>query len=158
MKQTSFKKESMKGLVGEERFLEYTLNRGYYVEDVRKNKWYQKCDIDFIVDNSYYEIKTDYKVSSTGNIVIELFLSRDGGPDAGWWNRSLADWLVVVDGKNNKGYCIDMRGLEAIINENEEVKRVRIRQKDGFSMTESTLALIPLSYLKQMDCMTEIDM
>lgn len=73
----------MKGLVGEEKFLEYALNRGHYVEDVRKNKLYQKCDIDFIIDASYYEIKTDYKVSSTGNIVIELFLSRNSSPDSG---------------------------------------------------------------------------
>lgn len=84
MKQTSFKKESMKGILGEERFLEYALNKGYCVEDVRKNKRYQEYDIDFVVDGSYYEIKTDYKVSSTGNIVIELLLSRDGGPDVGW--------------------------------------------------------------------------
>lgn len=52
-----------------------------------------------------------------------------------------------------------MEGLKAIINEKrKKVKTIRKRLQDGFSITESTLALIPLSYLKQMDCMTEIDM
>lgn len=52
-----------------------------------------------------------------------------------------------------------MRGLDAIINDNKEkVRKVRNYIKDGFTITESTLALIPLSYLKQMDCVTEVDM
>ena len=81
MKQTNFKKESAKGLIGEERFLQWAKNNLYDVEDVRDKKKYRENDIDFIVNDSYYEIKTDYKISSTGNIVLELSLSRDGGPD-----------------------------------------------------------------------------
>ena len=40
----------------------------------------------------------------------------------------------------------------------ERIKKILLRQKDGFSTTESIIALIPLSFLNEMECVTEVNM
>lgn len=156
MKYTNFLLESAKGINGEERFAYYVKCKGYHVEDVRDERFYQKRDIDFIVEDRTFEVKTDYRLAKTGNIVIELELSRGGQANSSWWHNIEADCLVIMDGHNPKGYAIDVDDLRKILKEGQFEERF-IYRKDGKIDTKIRLVLIPLSYLKENPNFVEFD-
>lgn len=85
------------GNIGEETVKKY-LETKHKVDDVRHLKCYQGIDVDFLVDDMIaLEVKTDTKVSKTGNFFIETC----GG---GWYEKCRADYLCVYDSENRKLY------------------------------------------------------
>ena len=51
---------------------------GHTVEDVTKDSDYWKKDIDLIVDGGTLEVKSDWNMGKTGNIVLEMRKRENG--------------------------------------------------------------------------------
>lgn len=87
------------------------------VIDVRKDKWFQKIDIDFLWASQNgsivkIEVKTDRKAHETGNFVFEL--SSNG--NKGCLARSRADYVYYYVEGNDTMYVIFMSPLRDYIN------------------------------------------
>ena len=79
---------------------------GYDVMDVTKNPAFWKQDVDLLIwdhDGTQYkfEVKADWSIGRTGNIVLEM-KGKTGGK--GWYLTTEATHLVFCDMQNRIGY------------------------------------------------------
>lgn len=114
-----FKRAYEKGVPGEELVKSYLLrkceNKEFsYVGDFRNNPYYQKLDIDFEYKKHgsdeiiTMDVKTDYKIWSTDNVVFELCKGPVDRPyDQGINVKCQADELWLVDYHSKCVYIID---------------------------------------------------
>lgn len=81
-------------------------NMGYEVTDVTKNESYQVKDIDLLIDDNgterQMEVKADWGVARTGNVVLEIRKLKDG--KAGWYTFTESTHLAFVDMHNRIAY------------------------------------------------------
>lgn len=81
------------------------------IRDVRKDKKYQKRDIDFIIkkDNKdiKLEVKTDARACSTGNIVYETY-SNTKYNTVGCFDKTRANYILYYVLYTNVLYIIDI--------------------------------------------------
>ena len=106
------------GAIGEHKawieFLESDLVKN--VLDVRKDEYFQKKDIDFLILGTNYsvtkiEVKTDSKGHTTRNIAFET-ISRG---KQGCLARSEADWVYYYFEITGESFMINMRKLREYI-------------------------------------------
>jgi hypothetical protein len=147
MNTITFESENRKGTIGEMRFIKYLEDNNIDYIDVRSNKKYQKQDIDFIIGEKGFEVKTDYNVGKTGNIALELSIEREGYLIDGWWFKTKADNLIVVDGRSNKSYRVRVELLRELI-KYHNFRRTSFPIRDCGQVTISTLLLIPLNFFE----------
>lgn len=86
------------------------------VIDVRNTKKFQEMDVDFILNKGngdviMVEVKTDRKISDTGNLVFETL--SNGNP--GCLQRSAADAICYVDAVYGVMYYINLQKLKILI-------------------------------------------
>lgn len=114
--------DKKKGEYGETLVEKFFKERGNKVINVSDNKWYWKEDVDLLIyDNETeykFEVKTDYSVNATGNIVLEISKDVDGSD--GWFNFTKATHLVFVDPNKGVGYTFRYKDLkDTVIGEME---------------------------------------
>ena len=88
-----------------------------FVFDVRKDKNYQKMDIDFLVENTNrqvipFEVKTDMQAHETGNIVYELTTSGN----VGCFVKTLAHVIAYYVPGNKQVHMIRVKKLREYVN------------------------------------------
>lgn len=111
------------GVRGEELFREIMLGRGYNVEDVRGDEWFQRRDIDFVVSSTSgqeirWEVKWDSWINKTGNLYLEFISPRSLNCD-GWFEFIKADYLAYGDATAEKFYVINVEWLKDYMNVNK---------------------------------------
>lgn len=98
------------------------------VIDVSEDKEYQDKDIDILIltrinpgrveSTQSFEIKTDLRTASTGNLFIETVTKRDSGKETiGWINKTTADYLLYYVPQDNVFYNINMDAIRKFIKE-----------------------------------------
>ncbi len=114
-----------RGEVGENKFIELCNRLNFKCVDVSDEKEYQDLDVDFIVDNTLVEVKTDYKIAETSNLYIEVWSSNKIGYK-GWYQKTKCEYMYVYD-VNNKlmyGFCFnDLKEYVDLFKFTERVKR-----------------------------------
>lgn len=94
---------------------------GFSVTDVSDDKDYQKQDIDFIIEKDgqewTFEVKSDSKIASTGNIYFEKGFDRVSGYRQGWLGYCEADWIGYYCATNDTVYIIRFDGYQDYLRE-----------------------------------------
>ena len=152
----TFLGEMKRGKVGEELFIDFLNRHDFDYEDLRNSKDFQKKDIDFLVEDKYFEVKTDYKIRNTGNVVIELINIREGHRCNGWFQKTEADNLVIIDPIGRRGYRLRMEELREYLR-NTSYTTKRMERIDCGKYTESIIGLIPLYKLIEADLVYEFE-
>ena len=126
---SNFENDLLYGEVGENKLIVYLFNdsKTKRVLDVRKDKYFQAADVDFLQelnDGSVnkIEVKSDRQAHKTGNIVYEV--TSNG--NAGCLKRSIADYVFYYVSESDEGYIISMRRLNALIAQNRALKVVKM--------------------------------
>ena len=82
-------------------------NMGYDVTDVSTNSDYWKKDVDLIIDDNgierWIEVKSDWNMSRTGNVVLENYKENDR-ENKGWYQFTEASHIAFVDMKSRIAY------------------------------------------------------
>jgi rhodanese-related sulfurtransferase len=104
------------GRLGEKKVIESMNAAGYIVIDVRDKEEYQKKDIDFIVNGKTFELKTDRKCASTGNMFLEsrVFYNYTFEDKDGWFEYSEAEYLLYLDWYADVCYMYRMDDLRKV--------------------------------------------
>lgn len=109
---------SNNGKLGERLFSQLMQSKGYSVVDVSGNAEYFPRDIDFIITNPTtgatrtFEVKWCEKISSTGNMFLEISNPRSKQWNGdGWWKHCQADFLVYGDAVKRKFYIVPLLEL-----------------------------------------------
>lgn len=134
-----FERAYKKGLPGEELIKSYLLNKCEekkiaYVGDFRNNPYYQKLDIDFEykihgTDKVItMDVKTDYRIWKTDNVVFELCKGSLNSPyDLGINVKCQAEELWLVDMHNKIVYIIDNKEFKEFVDKHySSVNAVRM--------------------------------
>lgn len=153
----TFLGEMKKGQLGEELFIDFLNRHNFNFEDLRYNIDFQELDIDFFVEDKYFEVKTDYKIRNTGNVVIELMNIRDGFKCSGWFHKTKADNLVIIDPIDRKGYRLRIKELREYLRNTVYTTKIMERIDCG-KHTESIIGLIPLHKLIEADLVYEFQL
>lgn len=102
----NFYKDLARGKQGEVLISAAFQKMGYEVKDVSSDSCYWEKDIDLIVNDNgierQIEVKSDWNLSKTGNVVLEIRKSDSG--KAGWFTFTQSSHLAFVDMKNNIAY------------------------------------------------------
>jgi hypothetical protein len=107
-----FKNQLEVGKVGEEFFLKLVRTRlqdEASICDVRNNVSFQGQDIDFLVANDTFEVKTD--TTKTGNFFLEH--EQNGKPGALW--KSRAQWWFYYFSTLNRAFLIKLPDLQKYV-------------------------------------------
>ena len=113
------------GEAGEEMVMEYLRSHSCPVVDLRQIPEFQARDTDFAVFTPEkhwrtMEVKTDTIMHSTGNIMVELSMSRRTGVYDGWFYKCKADILCYVDDYSGDIYFLPWPELHAFTTERME--------------------------------------
>ena len=113
------------GEAGEEMVMEYLRSHSCPVVDLRQRPEFQARDTDFAVFTPEkhwrtMEVKTDTIMHSTGNIMVELSMSRRTGVYDGWFYKCKADILCYVDDYSGDIYFLPWPELHAFTTERME--------------------------------------
>lgn len=132
------------GKFGEELFLnDY---KDLQVKDVRKSKFYQQVDVDFIVNNKWFvEVKVDTVALKTGNLVFEVISHGS----LGWSSITQADYLYIVLAEDNplkavKTLIVSMQNWREYCADRNTVKKMNIIESENI-----VDILCPISELKK---------
>ena len=117
------------GVRGEELFREIMLGRGYNVEDVREDEWFQRRDIDFVVSFSSgspegWEVKWDSWINKTGNLYLEFISPRSLNCE-GWFEFIGADYLAYGDATAEKFYVINVEWLKDYVERHKNLFEIK---------------------------------
>jgi len=119
----------------------------YDCSDIPK---YREKDIDFLYSVNdgkgwtSVEVKTDNRMSETGNIVVENAMFRKSGRVNGWLYYCEANILCFVDDNNYLFYFFDWAKLKSLIKEGKWKKRWF---KNGTDNCNGEVYVIPLQDL-----------
>lgn len=141
-----FEKQNNIGIGVQEQVKAHLRQRGHYVIDVSKMPEYQKQDIDFIVRDKAnneitLEIKGDKSLYRTGNILFEKYKEYGDYRSNGWLYRCKAQYLCVVDMRQNKGIILDFSLVSSLL-EKHGTERSFTDWQDG---STDTVVLLPIS-------------
>jgi len=116
----NFEEANSIGNIGEAVAINYIMKmkNAKHIFDVRKDRLFQKYDVDFLVlmvDGSvkWVEVKTDTKAHLTGNIAYEK--TKKDGIIQGGLDRSVAQMLLYYVVGENKLYKVNIEGLRNYI-------------------------------------------
>lgn len=96
----SFESDLERGRVGERLVIDTFKALGYEVRDTSKDSDYFADDVDLIAaDGIKYEVKTDYRFSSTGNLALEasVYYYASHERKDSWLYTSGADYFCFVN-------------------------------------------------------------
>lgn len=138
------------GKIGERKFHQIMLDKGYQVQDVSKNpEYYYKCD--FIVTSpttgitKTFEVKWDEQIWYYGNLFLEIWNDKSQMNQLGWYEYCTADYVAYGDAKNDRIYIIDMQRLKQRV----EVLVKRKREcKNKYGEVESIGLVVSLDDVK----------
>ena len=121
-----FKTDLERGKQGELMVAQAFEKMGYEVKDVTDDPSFWKKDVDFIINDNgverRLEVKTDWNIWRTGNVVLELNKTYDP-KILGWFNFSQATHFAFVDIKNRLAYMVRANELAARVNEKKDTLR-----------------------------------
>lgn len=86
------------------------ISKGFEVEDMSDVEEYQAIDTDFLIHKKgtwTMEIKSDSRIGKTGNIFLEVGMSRSTGFYEGWFNKCESDYMCIYDTVNSIAYMLD---------------------------------------------------
>lgn len=130
----NFDEMNSKGKIGEVVISNYLFSLGFSVADVSDNPEYQKKDIDFVVSQGEQqftlEVKTDYQISKTGNLLFEDVFFQDWGEDEGWFHYCQADYIVFYDVESGKAYWLDSAVMREVVPKRSDY-RIYLSYGDG---------------------------
>ncbi len=121
----NWNRDLQKGAKGEDRVINY-LNQKFIVNDTRNDVQYQNDDIDFVLTNKNnitftFELKTDYRIGKTGNILFATYNDRQTGRYKDWALKTKADYIGVFDINNDKLYIIDWNNFSSHLNDYRQI-------------------------------------
>lgn len=112
----NFDEMNSKGKLGEEVIANFLSSLGYSILDVSNMKEYQHQDIDFLIDsNITLEVKTDFQISKTGNLLFEDVFFQEYGNIEGWLHYCKADYLVFYDVESKTAYWLDGAVMREVV-------------------------------------------
>ncbi|VWM13296.1 Uncharacterised protein [Collinsella intestinalis] len=132
-----------RGKVGEQLVRQTFESLGYELKDVSDDSAFWVEDVDYLTaDGIKYEVKTDYKLESTGNLALEseVYYKNYQELNDSWLWTSKADYFVFVNPHNTSCfYSIAAKDLRHLV----KMENIRKYDKDeGYKIT--TLYLLPL--------------
>lgn len=112
-----FQRQSAKGQVGETLALNYLTSKEWKVEDVSKNENYFDKDIDFLVEkegaSTSIDVKTEDKMSETGNMFIEWGINYSNGKyKGGWAHYSKAEYIWHINPKTSTAFAYRLEDMK----------------------------------------------
>lgn len=132
----SFNDNLDKGSIAEAVFEQHMNVLEYKFQDVRKDKEYQKIDVDYLVDDMKIEIKADFCFGSYNwekqRFFMETVQNRRIN-SAGWMKISECDVLGIYDAINKIMYYMLMEDIKEYINlySNDTNRMMYIQIKNG---------------------------
>lgn len=141
---TFFSQNLKEGNIGEAIAAEFLTSVGFSVDDVSSNPDYFYKDIDLIAtideETITVEVKADAKVSSTGNVCIEV-IGNKAKNKKGWIYYCQATHIFFVDVKNRICYCVRREELLNLYRKKANYFRHITRQQleDGVYYKEAEL-------------------
>lgn len=137
-----FTNDLERGRVGEELVTTYFRNQGYEIADASNDGEYFDKDIDLIVaDSIAYEVKTDYRYPTTGNLALESKVTTALGKRKGWLWDSEADYFAFVNPRNKSCFITIKADTLRHIAKNESLKKAY--HFDGETKTVELLLIKP---------------
>lgn len=150
----TFATDLERGKVGEQLVRQTFESLGYELKDVSDDEAFWVEDVDYLtVDGIKYEVKTDYKLESTGNLALEseVYYKNYYEFKDSWLWTSKADYFIFVNPHNQSCfYSIAAQELRHLAR-NEKLESY---EKDG-GYKETFLILLPLG--KYIDCFEVIE-
>lgn len=138
-----------RGKVGEQLVRQTFESLGYELKDVSNDSAFWVEDVDYLTaDGIKYEVKTDYKLQSTGNLALEsqVYYKSYQELNDSWLWTSKADYFIFVNPHDTSCfYSIAAQDLRHLA----RTERLERYEKDGGYKTTS-LILLPLG--KYIDC------
>lgn len=148
-----FKSTVSQGNGGEDMLKSYLIKKkGCQVIDRSDDPEYRAKDIDFeftVKGKKWHsvEVKSDYRMAQTGNIVVEVAMYRKSGKSKGWLYYCEADYLCFIDMQSYKFYFFDWPKLQ------QEVLNGRwkfTKFDNGTDNCEGEVCKIPLKNLREL--------
>ena len=138
-----------RGKMGEKLVKDTFIALGYEIEDKSKDEEFMIQDVDLIsADGIKYEVKTDYRFSSTGNLAIEdsVYSFRTQEQYQSWLWTSEADYFCFVNPKDTtKFVTIKADTLRHLV----KTESLRTFEKEGgYKITR--LFLLPYTKYKEL--------
>ena len=132
-----------RGKVGEQLVRQTFESLGYELKDVSDDSDFWVEDVDYLTaDGIKYEVKTDYKLESTGNLALEsqVYYKNYQELNDSWLWTSKADYFIFVNPHDTSCfYSIAAKDLRHLV----KMENIRKYDKDeGYKIT--TLYLLPL--------------
>lgn len=132
-----------RGKVGEQLVRQTFETLGYELKDVSDDSAFWVEDVDYLTaDGIKYEVKTDYKLQSTGNLALEseVYYKNYQELNDSWLWTSKADYFIFVNPHDTSCfYSIAAKDLRHLV----KMENIRKYDKDeGYKIT--TLYLLPL--------------
>ena len=96
-----FEEDLFKGVVGENIFIDYIKEKKISFTDVRHEPYFQIHDVDFVINEKWYEVKNNYKDNEC--IILELMINANpkfGDLIDGWFYTSLANYFIFTSRKH----------------------------------------------------------
>ena len=140
--ENEFLRDKAKGKYGEQIVYDYYNSIGCNIIDVSEDKEYQQQDIDFLIDGTGYEVKTQNCLLEN-KICIELTANMERNYN-GWFYTTAAQYLVFVDKVNSILYKIRTEDLREHYYKNKQ--NIAERKQDNAYKT-SIIAFIPIEEL-----------
>ena len=142
--ENEFLRDKAKGKCGEQIVFDYYSSIGCNIIDVSEDKEYQQQDIDFLIDGTGYEVKTQ-NCTFENKICIELIANVERNYN-GWFYTTSAQYLVFVDKVNRVLYKIRTEDLREYYYKNKQ--SIQPRQQYNTYKT-SIIAFVPIAELEQ---------
>lgn len=143
--ENEFLRDKAKGKYGEQIVFDYYNSIGCNIIDVSEDKEYQQQDIDFLIDGTGYEVKTQTCIYKENKICIELTANVERNYN-GWFYTTAAQYLVFVDKVNGILYKIRTEDLREYYYKN--IQNIKARQQRNTYKT-SIIAFIPIEELEE---------
>lgn len=142
--ENEFLRDKAKGKCGEQIVFDYYNSIGCNIIDVSEDKEYQQQDIDFLIDGTGYEVKTQTCLLEN-KICIELIANVERNYN-GWFYTTAAQYLVFVDKVNSILYKIRTEDLREYYYKNKQ--NITTWKQDNRYKT-SVIAFIPIAELEE---------
>ncbi len=152
---SNWKNDLCKGEKGENRVVIYLNKHFKEVVDTRYDKQYQADDVDFILtskqDHEFtFELKTDYKISKTGNVLFATYNDRQTGRYEDWALKTKAKFIGIFDIYNDKLYIINWEKFKPHLNGFKEINWYNYSDKCwSYGRLASLQTLIDKGYVIQ---------
>ena len=152
--ENTFNTDLKRGKVGEQLVKDTFSALGYEIKDVSDDSAFWIEDVDYITADGFkYEVKTDYRLESTGNLALEsaIYYKRTMEEKLSWLWTSKADYFIFVNPHDTSCfYSIPSADLRHMV-KSEHFRKVK--KDDGYKNIE--LYLLPLG--NYLDCFEVIE-